>query len=129
MQGHMKKPHTEEVSMTFTGPVAMMEQALETMRSLGFESAEQLALKQQGEGSISWRESKYFTEIEDNSPAAFLSGARYREGLTQVELSERSGIPRRHISEMENGKRPIGKANAKKLAEVLNIDPRRLLSV
>ena len=129
MQGHMKKPHTEEVSMTFTGPVAMMEQALETMRSLGFESAEQLALKQQGEGSIPWRESSYFKEIEDNPPAAFLSGARYREGLTQVELSERSGIPRRHISEMENGKRPIGKANAKKLAEVLNIDPRRLLTV
>jgi hypothetical protein len=30
---------------------------------------------------------------------------------------------------MENGRRPIGKANARKLAEALNIDPRRLLSV
>ena len=130
MQGHMKKPHTEEVSMTFTGPVAMMEQALEKMRALGFESAEQLALKQQVEGSTPWREASYFKDIKDDElPSVFLSGARYREGLTQVELSERSGIPRRHISEMENGKRPIGKANAKKLAEVLNIDPRRLLTV
>lgn len=129
MQGHMKKPHTEEVSMTFTGPIAMMEQALETMRSLGFEAEEQLVRNQEVEGSIPWRESKHFKEIEDNPPAAFLSGARYREGLTQVELSERSGIPRRHISEMENGKRPIGKTNARKLAEILHIDPRRLLSV
>lgn len=30
---------------------------------------------------------------------------------------------------MENGKCPIGKANARKLADVLRIDPRLLLSV
>ena len=129
MQGHMKKPHTDEVSMTFTGPITMMEQALEAMRSLGFESEEQLVANQQGEGSIPWRETSYFKEIEHKLPSVFLSGARHREGLTQVELAERSGIPRRHISEMENNKRPIGKMNARKLAEVLNIDPRRLLSV
>lgn len=49
--------------------------------------------------------------------------------MTQVELAKRSGIPRRHISEMENGRRPIGKQNARKLADVLNIDPHLLLSV
>ncbi len=129
MQGHMKKPHTEEVSMTFTGPITMMKQALEAMRSLGFETEEQQPSNGKVEGSIPWRESSYFKEIENNLPSVFLSGARYREGLTQVELAERTGIPRRHISEMENGKRPIGKVNARKLAEVLNIDPRRLLSV
>lgn len=129
MQGHMKKPHTEAVSMTFTGPVAMMEQALNAMRSLGFEAEEQLIRNQQLDGSIPWRETEHFKEIEGKLPAVFLSGARYREGLTQVELAERTGIPRRHISEMENNKRPIGKMNARKLAEVLNIDPRRLLSI
>ncbi len=129
MQGHMKKPHTDEVSMTFTGPIAMMEQALEAMRSLGFETEEQLIRNQQVEGSIPWRETSYFKEIENKLPSVFLSSARHREGLTQVELAERSGIPRRHISEMENNRRPIGKMNARKLAEVLNIDPRRLLSV
>lgn len=130
MQGHMKKPHTDEVSMTFTGPITMMEQALEVMRSLGFETEEPKTSNPEVGGSIPWREVNYFKDIkEDELPSVFLSGARYREGLTQVELAERSGIPRRHISEMENGKRPIGKANARKLAEVLNIDPRRLLSV
>ncbi len=50
-----------------------------------------------------------------------LAGARYREGLTQVQLSELTGIPQRHISEMENGKRPIGKEMAKRLGKALNI--------
>ena len=115
--------------MAFTGPITMMEQALEVMRVLGFESKEQLPAKQLGEGSIPWRETSYFKEIESILPSVFLSGARHREGLTQIELAKRSGIPRRHISEMENNKRPIGKMNVRKLAEVLNIDPRRLLSV
>jgi transcriptional regulator with XRE-family HTH domain len=36
-------------------------------------------------------------------------------------LSERTGIPQRHISMMENGKRPIGKEMAKRLGNALNI--------
>ena len=129
MQAHMKKPHTDAVSMTFTGPIAMLEQALEAMRSLGFKESERVTVNKQAESSIPWRETSYFKDIEHKLPSVFLSGARHREGLTQIELAERSGIPRRHISEMENNKRPIGKMNARKLADVLNIDPRRLLSV
>jgi len=33
-----------------------------------------------------------------------------------------TGIPQRHISEMEHGKRAIGKERAKKLTVVLKID-------
>ena len=54
----------------------------------------------------------------------------YREnaGLTQAALGERmGGIPRQHISNMENGKRPIGKENAKRLAAALHVDYRVLL--
>jgi plasmid maintenance system antidote protein VapI len=32
-----------------------------------------------------------------------------------------SGIPQRHISEMENGKRQIGRERAKKLADALHV--------
>lgn len=63
----------------------------------------------------------------DRSPARFLSGARYRENITQQALSDETGIPRRHISEMENAKRPIGKKNAQKLAKALNVNYQRLL--
>jgi len=122
----MKKPLTEAVSMTFTGPIAMMQTAIETMQQLGFQE-EQRNRTQQVDGSIPWRESVYFKDMP--FPGSYLAGFRHREGMTQVELAEGSGIPRRHISEMENGKRPIGKANAKKLAEALKIDPRLLVSM
>jgi DNA-binding XRE family transcriptional regulator len=56
-----------------------------------------------------------------------LRGLRYREGLTQQQLAERTGISRRHISEMETGKRPVGKQSARKLAEILGTDYRMLL--
>lgn len=59
--------------------------------------------------------------------AVHLKGLRYREDLTQAQLAERTGIPQRHISEMENGKRGIGKDNARKLAAVLNADYRLFL--
>jgi DNA-binding XRE family transcriptional regulator len=59
--------------------------------------------------------------------AVHLKGLRYREALTQVQLAGRTGIPQRHISEMENGKRPISKAAAHKLAAALGLDYRLLL--
>ncbi len=50
-----------------------------------------------------------------------LRGARGKEGLTQTELSRKIGIPQSYISEMENGKRLIGKDIARRLGEALNI--------
>ena len=91
------------------------------------EKMEEQALLENFEDSIPWRESEHFKDMP--FPGAYLAGFRHREGMTQVELAGRSGILRRHISEMENGRRPICKQNARKLAEVLNIDPRLLLSL
>ena len=111
-----KKHHTKNVTITFTGPVKEKDKAIKTMRSLGFENTT---------GSIPWREA--FAEFEDNAQGAALSGARHKEVLTQRKLAELTGIPQRHISEMENGKRPIGKKNAKALSKVLDIDYRLLM--
>ncbi len=73
-----------------------------------------------------WREA--FPEITDeNLPGACLRGARYQEGITQRRLSAMTGIPQRHISEMENAKRPIGRKNAKLFAEVLKMSYRVFL--
>lgn len=49
-----------------------------------------------------WEESSVFPH--ENAPGVFLAGARYREELSQRALAEMTGIPQRHISEMENGK-------------------------
>ena len=56
-----------------------------------------------------------------------LAGARGKERLSQRQLAALTGIPQRHISEMEHGKRPIGKAHAKRLAKALHVDYRVLL--
>jgi len=74
-----------------------------------------------------WRE--VVKELRPNEPieAGILRGARSKAELTQTKLSELTGIPQRHISEMEQGKRPIGKENAKKLAKALETDYRVFL--
>ncbi|MFH2065339.1 MAG: helix-turn-helix domain-containing protein [Pseudomonadota bacterium] len=63
-----------------------------------------------------------FSEYKDEElPGVALRGARFKEDMTQKQLSEVTGIPQRHISMMENGKRPIGKNIAKKLSGVLKV--------
>ncbi len=59
-------------------------------------------------------------EVLDMRPGTILRGARYREELTQAELAEKTGISPRHISDMENHRRPIGKKNALLFAKALN---------
>lgn len=56
-----------------------------------------------------------------------LRGMRYREGLSQKKLAEESGVTQNEISNIENGKRTVGKKIAKQLAQVLNFDYRLLL--
>ena len=51
-----------------------------------------------------------------------LRGLRSREGLTQKQLAEMIGVKPSHISEMENGKRTIGKEMAKRLAKALGTE-------
>lgn len=66
-------------------------------------------------------------ELAWNSGGVAIRGGRGKEGLTQKQLVELTGIAQHHISAMENGKRPIGKETAKKLARALNIDYRVFL--
>jgi hypothetical protein len=107
------KKHPIDVTLTFTGPGDMKDKAVELMQSIGFVD---------NKGGIPWRLA--FPEYTGNEKGIALVGSRGKEGLTQKLLSEKTGIPQRHISEMENGKRAIGKKNAKPLAEALNIDYR-----
>lgn len=114
-----KKPHTENVTIRITGPASRKEDAVRMLAHLGFAIQEETS-------PTPWRETLGFQNSE--LPGVFLAGARHREGMTQEQLAKATGIPRRHLSEMENNKRPIGKQNARKLAEALHVDPRRFLS-
>jgi DNA-binding XRE family transcriptional regulator len=54
--------------------------------------------------------------------AIVLRGLRQREGLTQSAMGDLLGIPQGNISQMEHGKRPIGKQIAKRLANLFKTD-------
>ncbi len=112
-----KKHRTELVDLRVIGPLANRHRALEVLREMGFVDPED---------SILWREA--FPEYRDEDlPGVSLLGARTKEGMTQTRLAELTGIPQRHLSMMEHGKRPIGKKNARLLAKVLNVDYRVFL--
>ena len=87
----------------------------------------ELQTRTENDKAIPWRESSHFAD-QAKLPGQILAGARYREGLTQAELSRRTGINRHHILKMENGHKPINEADAQKLAAVLNIDQQRLFT-
>lgn len=54
-------------------------------------------------------------------------GIRFKHGLTQVEVAKRLGIDQSDVSKIEKGKRPVGKALAKKIEKEFKIDYRRFL--
>jgi DNA-binding XRE family transcriptional regulator len=58
----------------------------------------------------------------DLHPGSAIRGLRLREGLTQEQLAHLLGVKRTNLSEMENGKRPIGKNMAKRLSQILKTD-------
>lgn len=63
----------------------------------------------------------------DSNPGTVLRGARGLREMTQAELAARVGVRASHISDMERGRRPIGKTMAKKLGEALEYPWKALL--
>jgi transcriptional regulator with XRE-family HTH domain len=68
------------------------------------------------------------SEVFPNStPGTRLRGARGLMGMTQAKLAEKLGVRVQNISAMENDRRPIGKAMAKKIEVVLEFPYQALL--
>ena len=102
-----------------TMPLAKWPEARRALRAMKVKVEEEDEL-------IPWREA--FPKMKEAEwPGVHLQSARHCAGLTQMALSQKTNIPQRHISEMENGKRPIGKKLAKVLAEILKTDYRFFL--
>jgi len=80
-------------------------------------------------GAIAEPESVPWEEVyPDFNGSVALRGARKREALTQKDLAHLVGVGQTHISEMEHGKRPIGKDMARRrLAKVLKVNYRVFL--
>lgn len=74
-----------------------------------------------------WRE-VYKSEIQKYGEGALmLRGSRHKAEMTQQELADMLGISQHHVSEMENGKRTIGKEMALRLAKMFETDYRKFL--
>jgi plasmid maintenance system antidote protein VapI len=77
--------------------------------------------------STPWRE-VFKKELKKYGEAGLmLCGSRYKAGLTQKELAHALGISQNHITEMENGKRSVGKVMALRLAKFFKTNYRKFL--
>src|SRR5258708_29320656 len=63
---------------------------------------------------------KIFADIESRFTKAgvLLKGLRGREGLTQAQFAQKIHVTQANLSNMENGRRPIGKQIAKRIEKV-----------
>lgn len=72
--------------------------------------------------TIPWREEAKEQIAKYTESGLMLRGARSKENMTQKQLADLLNIKPHHISEMEHGKRTIGKKMAHKLADILNVN-------
>ncbi|MFZ4403746.1 MAG: helix-turn-helix domain-containing protein [Pseudobdellovibrionaceae bacterium] len=54
-------------------------------------------------------------------------GIRFKHNLTQTEVAKKLGLDQSDVSKIEKGKRPVGKALAKKIEKEFGIDYHRFL--
>jgi DNA-binding XRE family transcriptional regulator len=124
MQGLTKKrPIEKQVEVRFRGAFAEVVQLRRMAKSLNVKDVTEWELEEKE----LYAPEEVSPELTWNSGGVSIRGGRGKECLTQKQLAELTGIAQHHISEMENGKRPIGKETARKLAKALNIDYRVFL--
>ena len=126
-----KKPHIKEKRTVANGDKNRNSQNTLLFISCPAANSNQIKQYLEKQGCVfineeqEWKDAKGL--FAEHTPANMLIGARCKENITQMQLSELTGIPRRHISDMENERRSIGKQNAQKLGKVLNINYRLFL--
>lgn len=124
MSEHMKKPLTNEVievtiwdksKTKFKIPRNMIKKVSSFLEKIQVHDDEDEELVSADEA---------FKDIHKKygKPGANLRGFRFRDNLTQAELAKKLNILQSHISQMEYGKRTIGKNMAQKLALIFNTD-------
>jgi ribosome-binding protein aMBF1 (putative translation factor) len=110
------------VFFTLFGPKTKLPILLRTLKQYHFEPQEE-----NREKGIPWEQAAKADLEKYSKPGFVLKGARIKEGLTQTTLAKRLKIPQGNVSQMETGKRAIGKAMAHRLEKILKIDYRVFL--
>ncbi len=87
-----------------------------------------VSLQDYSEETLPWREvAKDRIKAAGGESAHMVRTSREIAGLTQTELARRLNMPQANLSQIETGKRTIGKSLAKKLAKIFNVDYRVFL--
>ncbi len=85
-------------------------------------------LKNYQDDSIPWRElAKDRIQTSGGEPAYMLKTSRKAVNMTQAQLAAQLNMPQGNLSQIESGKRAIGKSLAKKLGNVFDLDYRVFL--
>ena len=78
--------------------------------------------------SLPWQEVlKDDINAAGEEPAYFVRAARKGAGMTQTRLAEKLRMPQSNLSQIERGRRPVGKTLAKRLEKIFNVDYRVFL--
>ena len=81
-----------------------------------------------GDELIDPTELDFYKEMKANeTPGGNLRFYRKLVGMTQKELSEKLGITKQYVSDMENGRRDISRKMAKNLAGLFKVSPARFI--
>jgi len=111
-----KRPVTTGFAdICFRVPIAMADSVKEAIEKILDLTGIEYSISKENEKPVSWEEA-----FPEYGPGDTLKGARLMEGLTQAQLADKIDIKPHHVSEMENGKRPIGKEMAKRFAKALH---------
>lgn len=124
MSGAVKMRHTEitikqgKETTKFKLPLDAGRGLLNFLQGLQNDSAE---------GTVSAE--NVFPDIKDPAKriGIIFRGIRFKNNLTQVEVAKKLGLDQSDVSKIEKGKRPIGKALAKKIEKEFGIDYHRFL--
>jgi DNA-binding XRE family transcriptional regulator len=124
MSGAVKMRHTEIIikqdneTIKFKFPLEAGRGLLSFLRSLQNNSNEE-----------SLPAEDVFPNIKDPAKriGIIFRGIRFKHNLTQAEVAKKLGLDQSDVSKIEKGKRPIGKALAKKIEKEFGIDYHRFL--
>lgn len=121
MKKHLTKKQRSYIRCSYRGKEYLIPISVASL----YEVPEQKNKKE--EDSVSVEE--VFAELteEYSQAGALLKGLRARENMTQAEFAEKIAVTQANLSKMENGKRPIGKIVAKRIANIFDIDYRCFL--
>jgi len=87
-----------------------------------------VSLKAYSDEALPWRDiAAARIKSAGGESAHMVKTSREMAGLTQTDLAKRLGMPQANVSQIETGRRSVGKALAKKLAKVFGVDYRVFL--